>query len=48
MLLVLLSKFAKQNKTAKQNLTDEQKVYQMKKNIKAVLRHDTDFEDKSH
>jgi hypothetical protein len=33
---------------AKQNLTDEQKVYQMKKNIKAVLRHYTDFEDKSH
>ena len=33
---------------AKQNLTDGQKMYQMKKNIKAVLRHYTDFEDKTH
>ena len=33
---------------AKQYLTDEQKVYQMKKNIKVVLRHYKDFQDKSH
>ena len=33
---------------AKQILTDEQKVHQMKKDTKAVLRHYTDFEDKLH